>query len=263
MRAFFKSDFFQGLWTGLIPSLIAVWFVITGLDQTTEQIRVLQEQISYVRKPVLVVSPTPPSLSAEPDYTGMLTVSNVGNEPAENVFLKFHLMLVSDTSIFSFGQREHPQAYFTDTARSPREKLWPRLTIYPDSQEISLGPRITSMLVGAYHYKPDSLDIRQEIINLRLKFGGIYVLFMESLYRRQSDLVLFADTSFFQLEPLSWWLESLQDRIGGPAIQERIKTYLFNGPQISINLEQDHYEIYRHYIDFREVRPEEIRIIKR
>lgn len=260
-KAFLKSAFFQGLCSGLIPALIAIYFVMQGLDQTTYQIKILQEQISYARKPVLVVSSTP-NFRDMTDITPKLTVSNVGNEPAENVFFKFHLMLVSDTSIFSIGQRHHNRSYFVDSTRFPKEKLWPRLTINPDSQEVSIGHRVYGEVIMAYIDLPDSsFDPRQELIDLRLKLGGTYILYLESSYRRQSDYVYLADTTILEVDPILGSFEPIEDEIGGPAIRERVKSYLFNGPQHSINLFSDRYEFYLHHTGRPEVRPEEIRVI--
>jgi len=263
-KVLFNVNIIAGIFGGLIPSLIVLYFTCQGLDQTREQIDLLKEQISYVRKPVLVVSSIS-DFSMDSTRTGKLVVSNVGNEPAVNFYDKFHLVLVSDTSIISFGQRGHARSYITDTAKSPREKLWPQLTIYPDSQEFNLNNRIRNTLIQAYHYidTTGSFDLRTELIDLRRKLGGIYVLFVELSYRRQSDLVFVADTSFFQFEPGQWAYETLQDRIGGPKIQERVKSYLFNGPQISVNLHEDHYEIYKHHTDILEVDQQDIKIIKR
>ena len=260
---FFKSDFFRGLFSGLIPALIAIIFICKGLDQTTDQIKILQEQISYERKPVLVVSSVP-NFGGKTDVTPKLIVSNVGNEPAENVRMKFHLMLVSDTSVLSVGQRRHPRSYFGDTTRSPREMLWPRLTIYPDSQEIDMGHWIYYEVIDAYRDLPDSLDPRQELVDLRRKLGGVYILYVESSYRKQSDLILFADTLFFRFDPISTWLTPLPDEIGGPAIQERVKSYLFNGPQVCIYLHRDRWEIFAFSIsDYQETRLDGTQVIYR
>lgn len=241
---FLKSELFRSLLSGLIPSLLLIVFLWSELKQTREQIDILQEQISYARKPVLLFNKTLAFQRVDGDFDYKLSIANVGNETAENVLVRFHLFLVTDDKVYSYGQYEKPEGHWADTTRTPRRKLWPRLTLEPNSEEKRIHKNLIHACRTAFLEPEAEDDFREELSTIQDIFKGEYVLFAEYSYRRQSDFVLCADTAYYHLAPYSGPFEDLRNEIGGPRIIERVKTYLQDGPENFIAIMRDHYTVY-------------------
>jgi len=238
----------RDLWSGLIPTVALGLLAFYGLRQTNQQLTFMSEEISYIRQPVLFLEARPDFARIDSDGPqGRLFLSNVGNEPAENVNLRLQLLLATDSQVYSYGQHQDVRSYFTDSTRTAKEMIWPRLILPPDSQ-IEITDKLYHELLTAYHTKPVSgkKELRGDLITMLNSFGGDYVLFAECSYRRPVDFETAADTGWFLYDPIWGVTEPLVQKVGGPGIIERAKKYLQHGPQFSINIQSDHYEIYQH-----------------
>ncbi len=244
-RSLFMSNFFRGLCAGLIPTCLLIYFVVEGLNQTQDQLGILREQLSYSREPILWLREELDQGSGVVSQT--LKIGNVGNETAENVNIRMFLFLLTADHVYSYGQHENTRSYFTDTTRTTRGMIWPRLRLEPND-DVSLSSWLTRLKVRPFHTIPEAEDFRSELINIQNILKGIYIVFVEYSCRRKSDLSLRTDTAYFRLYPIWERYSNLDQEIGGPKMIRRIKDYLHNGPQLSINILADRYEIYQHEI---------------
>jgi len=238
----------RDLWSGLFPTVLLGVAAFFALQQTNRQIAIMSEQMRYIRQPILVFEARPNHYPPDQITWNRLFLSNVGNESAENVFLRMFLLLVTDSEVFSYGQYGEHRAYFTDTTRTAKEMLWPRLILHPDSQMQVSASEITDNLLTPYHTIPsgDSI-VRKDFLTIRDSLGGRYILFVESSYRRPIDRKMAADTSWFSFDLIYGPSdEPLEHQVGGPGIIQRCKSYLNYGPQLSINIEDKTYVIYCH-----------------
>jgi len=236
------------LWSGLIPTALLAIAAFWALQKTGHQLRLLQEQISYVRQPVLQVYSRPTDIADWRNTKMRLHVGNVGNETVENVMARVALLLVNEREIYSWGQFKHPEAYFMDTLRGPKERLWPRGALAPN-EERDIQDWVYHAFLGAFLTIPSGEEeVNRELGTVADLLEAQYVLFVECAYRRRSDLTEYADSTFldFSRRFMRSPLEDLKFQIGGVKLIERLKAYLREGPQLSINIKKDRYEIYRH-----------------
>lgn len=232
-------------WSGLFPTVLLCIVAYFALQKTNDQIKLTSEQMGYLRQPILFFEAQP--TREAPLY--QLFLSNVGNESAENVTLRSFLLLVTDSQIFSYGQYQEHRAYFADTTRTAKEMIWPRLTLHPDSRMEVTTRVISEIFLAPYQAIPRGGDsiLKKDFLTIRDSLGGGYVLFVESIYRRPIDLKRAADTSWFSFDPtFGPSMGPLEQQVGGPGIIERCKSYLEHGPQLSINIVDNAYVIYRH-----------------
>lgn len=252
MRRLTKSEFQKSLWSGLIPSLLLGAAAFYGLSQTNKQLALLQEQLSYSREPVIFVESRPRfSVAAMADSSFLsrlsgLYISNVGNETAENVGIRFYLFMVTDSAVFSYGnQSQLVRGYFSDTTRSPRAMIWPRLSLLPNQNEEELTPRYLLKLFDPYRFLPRGEDPVRELLLVGKSLSADCVLGVEYSYRRRSDLVARSDTVFFEFDPILGRLDNLATRIGGNRYADRIRKYMENGPEVAIAIYPDRYVLTR------------------
>lgn len=249
----------KGLWAGFFPTALLALLALWGLRHTSEQLKLLREQIAYTRRPVLLVY----SRAVRGfDYTKTrLYVGNVGIETVENVRVRVALFLVTEDTIYSYGQFYFPKAHYTDTTRNPKEDIWPRRTL-ASNEEMDIQGWVYGSIVVAYEtLPPGEEEMRRELGIVADLFNGDYALFVECSYRRKSDFIQCADTSFmdypfFGMPPP----EDLRSRIGGEKVIDRLRAYLHDGPELSIDITEKSYLVYR--IAFG-TRPTTIRIIPR
>jgi hypothetical protein len=252
LRRLTKSEFQKSLWSGLIPSLLLGVAAFYGLSQTNGQLAMLQEQLSYSREPVIFLESRPQlSFAAMADSSLLarlsgLYISNVGNETAENVGIRFYLFMVTDSAIFSYGnQSQLVRAYFSDTTRSPRAMIWPRLSLLPNQKEEELTARYLPKLFDPYRFLPRGEDPVRELLLVGKSLSADCVLGVEYSYRRRSNLVAQSDTVFFEFDPVLGTLDNLATRIGGNQFVNRIRKYMENGPEVAIAIYRDKYVLTR------------------
>jgi hypothetical protein len=231
-------------WSGLIPTALLAIAAFWALQKTSDQLEVLQEQITYVREPVMVVYSHP----VDNWHDLVLHVANVGNDTVKNVRVRIGLFLVTDSQIYSYGQFFNPSAYLDITGeRTPRQRLWPLLTLGPN-EEVDIWNRVQYCLLQPFiGFVPEEDDPEAEVRAVARLFEGEYVLFVECSYRRRTDFVQYADTTYlhYSLYPLPIH-EDLRLEIGGHRVIARLKKYLAEGPQLSINIKEDEYLIFKH-----------------
>lgn len=244
-------------WSGLFPTLIlalAAWY---GLSQTRSQLKLLQEQITYVRQPMLFFSPR----MKDSRSTG-LYIANIGNDTVQNVNIRLGLFLVTETEIYSYGELQWPAGILQfDSPRPPRESLWPLLSLAPN-EERDLTHRLELLYMGNLYMMPilvnhsqnkekaiDSIIIN-DMFTIKDSLKGDYVLFAEYFCRRKTDFVGYAETTYFRYYPYPSFLTNLNLEIGGFKIINRLKTYMQNGPELSIKIWRDAYEVYKNNIGY-------------
>jgi hypothetical protein len=236
------------LWSGLIPTALLAIVAFWALQKTGDQLRLLQEQISYVRQPVLHVYSRPIDTGDWRNTKMRLYVGNVGNETVENVMVRVWLFLVNERDIYSWGQFKYLKAYSTDTLRGPKERLWPHGALAPN-EERDIQDWVYHALLRAFLTIPSGeQEVNRELGTVADLLAAQFVLFVECVYRRRTDRREYADTTFLDF---SLWFthmppEDLRFQIGGVKLIERMKGYLREGPQLSVNIREDSYEIFRH-----------------
>lgn len=250
-----KADLFKTLFSGFVPAIILAMVGYITIRRTTEQLGILHEQISYMREPVIHVEARPipgvwhPPGKPEPEeypFMNSLYLSNVGNDTLENVSVNLSVYLVTNEKVYSYGQKENLEAFFTDTTRTPRQRIWPRLVLFPDSNEIDLSSRLILLCLRPHLDGWERVDIRQDVYHTRKVLDGDFVLMAECYFRRKSDFVQYADTFYFAFDGLYGPDKDLTTLVGGPGIVDRITAYLHSGPEVSINFRENRYEIYTH-----------------
>ncbi len=92
----------------------------------------------------------------------------------------------------------------------------------------------------------DGKEVRSQLFATKEAFGGEYVLFAEYSYRRKSDFVKQTDTTYFYYDATFRFYEEVRLQIGAGHVIDRLKKYLHDGPELSINVKRDRYEVYRH-----------------
>ena len=233
------------LWAGLFPAAILAYLALVTLRQTNQQLKLLSEEVSYVREPVLILKTEPEA--GRGIFTRTLYLKNIGNEPAANVSLRFGLFLVNDNNIFSYGEIDNFDVQVGNSKTPAKRTLWPFLTIPPDSNwEFSQRIRMLHRkpLVGNILNQPDSIVDKQfYIVNDLLK--GEFVLFVEYAYRRRSDYIQRTDTAYYFYDPMFGLQDNVKLTVGGMKIINRIRDYLQNGPPLSIFISMDRVAVYR------------------
>jgi hypothetical protein len=236
----------ENLWSGVFPTLILTIFALIAWWQTNEQLKILQEEIRYQRKPILIAYSYPSKQSRFPIKESGLYLANIGTDTAENVNVRLELFLVNEKTIYSYGQSQNPLHWIIDSTRGPRGLLMPRLRIKPDTA-VDFTARIEMLLLHPFldvHEKDD--DPYGELFAVQNLFKGNYVLFAEYSFKRSSDFAQEVDTAYFGFDPLMGPFYKLDEEIGGLKVIERLKKYMQDGPQLSINIFRDRYEIYKH-----------------
>ncbi len=237
----FKSKFLHGMLTGLLPSM----FAIIAVCQTNEQLDYLREQISYTRKPAILfhLQPNPTST-----FKTVLLIGNIGNEAAETVHVKGRMFLVTHETVYSYGQSGFGKSCFVDTSRTPRGIIWPRLSLGPN-EKIDFTRRLSDLLLSPFHCCFDDSNWSEQVlyapIEITNQLDGLLVTFLECSYRRKSDYSLFADSIFLVYHARESYTD-VREEIGGVNIANRIVNYIMNGPELSINIERDHFVVYEH-----------------
>ncbi len=235
----------ENLWSGIFPTLILTLFALIALRQTTEQIKILREEIRYQREPVLIVYSYPSKQPPFPIKESGLYLANIGNDTAKNVNLRLGLFLINEKTIYSYGQFQNPSRWIIDSTRGPRGLLMSRLQLKPDTA-VDLMPRIEMLLFQPFldvHEKDDPLE---ELFAIQNLFKGEYVLFAEYSFKRSSDFAQKVDTSYFRFSYHQGPHSNLKEEVGGLKVIERLRKYMENGPQLSINIFRDRYEVYKH-----------------
>jgi hypothetical protein len=234
------------LWSGLIPTIVLALIAYYGLKQTNNQLKLLQEQVSYQRQPVVIVYSRPVNNSLDI----RLHIANVGNDTIDKVNFRLGLFLVNDTAIYSYGQFTTPMVFLgIREYRTPRQRIWPMLTLAPND-EIDLTDRMSILFYQPFSDwrlptpYPDSSEIMSELSTVSQIFGGEYVLFIEYSYRRKSDFVQYTDTAYYHYDPYPYAIQQdLKQQIGGYKVIDRLKTYMRDGPELIINIYSDKYEV--------------------
>ncbi len=230
----------ESVWAGLIPTILLAIFAGLGLYHTNQQVALLREQLSYTREPIIMFYTEPVGL-----HSKRVWLFNVGNDTAENINVRFGLFLVNENQIFTYGQLQNVHAYFTDSTRSPKAKLFSRLSIPPNGK-FEITERIHPLFLTPIQFNPvGNFDSTIEAESFRVKdlLKGEYVLFAECSYRRKSDFVQKVDTSFF------WFFhtgpeEDLKMMVSGIKVIDRLRDYL-KGPQLIIQIFSDRYMIFK------------------
>lgn len=248
-------------WSGLFPTLILLLAAWYGLYQTKSQLKLLQEQITYVRQPVLLIVPrieTP----IDPLHLPLckLYIANVGNDTVKNVSVRLGLFLVTETEVYSYGDLLWPEIWrgFSDKLRA-RETLFPMFTLSPNDNydlkdiigALHIYPLI-ELIALAKEKKREMTDneVTKEMLIIQDSLNGDYVLFADCSWRRKTDFAKHADTSYFRYYPRVGDYENVRLEIGGYEIIERIKSYMQHGPKLSIVVNPDFYEIHEDRMGF-------------
>ena len=258
-RSFLRFCKNHSLYSGLIPTTLLIVFILIGISQTTTQISLLNEQLRVSIKQISLLSEQlrvslPPVLHIHTKLSRGITekfsvsISNLGKDTTDNVNIQMDLLLVNERDIYSYGQHRVRQAYYGGTTRTPREKIWPRLTLKPNDEH-DLSPRIPLLLIMAYQFPPKKDNRYKDLIAIQQRLKGIYVVAIYYSFRRRYDLLEASDTTFIVLSPILGIMGSLQSEIGGVGTIKRIKHYLQDGPERSINITKDSYIIYKHELD--------------
>lgn len=244
-----------GLLSGLVPTIILLFFVCAELN-------VLKEELSYSREPIIVLDTEPRTGSP---WLFRLLIANIGNETAENVSIQLTPFVATSEKIYSYGQHQLYKGDISGKQLGPREKMWPRQKLQPN-EEVELMNWRSLIFLNAYIRDILPLDndsiMNQDLYKILGLIQGQLILMGEVTYRRQSDYKFFVDTVFYSYMPVLEIFEDLNKKIGGRFLSDRIKKYLRNGPQLSINIMKNEYVIYGHGMTMTES-PKLIRNFKR
>ncbi|MCI0406383.1 MAG: hypothetical protein L0Y74_09160 [candidate division Zixibacteria bacterium] len=231
----------ESLWSGLFPTILLAIFAGLGLYHTNQQVGLLREQLSYTREPIMLFYTEPVGF-----HSRRVWLFNVGNDTAENINVRFGLFLVNENQIFSYSQLQNVQAYFTDSTRPPKAKLFSQLSIPPNGK-FEISERIHPLFLPPIQFNPvgdfDS-TVEAELFRVKDLLKGEFVLFAECSYRRKSDFVKRVDTSFFWFFPRTGPEEDLKMMVSGIKVIDRLKDYL-KGPQLIIQIFSDRYIIFK------------------
>ncbi len=232
-------------WSGLFPTLLLAVVAYLGFHQTKSQLKLLQEQITYVRQPRLFISPR----LKDDDSTGLF-IANIGNDTVQNVNVRLGLFLVTETEIYSYGELLWPMgvnlAKF-NSPKPPRESLWPLLSLAPNQEEDLTGKLDVLGSLDVYRMRPpkNHSQVLDDMSAIRDSLKADYVLFVEYFCRRKTDFVGYAETTYFRYYPYHRGLMNLNLEIGGSKTINRLRSYMQNGPELSVYITRDAYEIYR------------------
>ena len=233
----------ENLWSGLFPAVIGIIAVLIGLKITTEQLILQQEELNMLREPIVMIESRLGTLdTGESRFSYGISVVNIGNATAKNIDIHFRMFLVSDSNVYSYGFDPNIRAHFSDTTRTPRESLWPALSLEPDSRR-DLRELIKRLLRYPFSYDLRSENSIAELVKVSNIFKGEFVLSAEYSYRRESDYLLFVDTVYFYFDRFFGPDSRLNRITGGTKIIDRIKDYIINGPEQAIIISKDAYEI--------------------
>ena len=211
----------------------------------------VKPQIDVAQKNLLLLTPSEvnvinrSSIDLERHRHDLL-VANLGTDTVTNVQLRIGLFLVTDSGIYTCrGLVDEGEAVFADAERTARERIWPRLTLPPDSQ-IDFNDRVystaTRLYTGVNTVIPSGEDeTNHDLFAISRAFGGQYVMPVELSYRRTTDFVFHCDTSYFWYSNLMGPHQEVSRSVGGVGVIGRLTDYLAYGPELRITVKESEY----------------------
>lgn len=230
-------------WSGIIPAILLILFGFLGYKETKKQLKILQEQISYQRTPVVYIHSDPDD---NPYKLRHLYLANAGKDTIVDVSIRTFLFLVTNDEIYSYG---HPYNVFrTDPDQGLRPKDRISNEVLAPNEKYDFTKELKFWLWKTY---PSAAEQENELIEetevVKELFEGEYVFFIEYSYRRVTDLLKYTDTTYLYYPTLKFVgvYEDLKLEIGGSKVINRLEAYMSEGPLLSINIEPDKYVIYK------------------
>lgn len=242
-----KKNILREILTSSIITIIL--FIIAYFWQVKPQIDLAMEGLELTRPTKIIVR-------VEPDrklkLSSRIIVSNIGTAKVENVTVNMGLFLYSKniiSTIYSLADNHYP--YSSDANRTPREKLFPRLLLDPNS-DYDITDKFNRLFYQLYWklISTNKIQINENLIihdlnALRLTMNCKYLLLIDLSYKRNSDYTSISDTLYFWYDSQSGLISEVLTEVGGKKAINQILQYIENGPENILIFTMDEYQFWQ------------------